>query len=579
MVIGYLFTIAYIALLLGVVVSAFILRKTLVKRLLESTTKTYIALALLVVLFFVVFSSIYVHPVEQLYFDETIYQEIALSIMHTGNALWCQYGTAYLNWCEGYQIYHDPVEISFYLAIFFFLFGISSQTAYVMSLMMGALSIVLVFTLGTYLLGKRAGLASAVVFALIPELFIWSRTQAIPNMLLMVSALLAFNAYVIYERDKNSTSLALMLFSLGIAVYSRAEAVLLIPVIIVIITYSSLVANGLKKGISRLLASDNIRNLLIILLFFVIILPEIYYVMGQVRSPDYGNGYICGAQSNATFSIGNLKCNIVPNVNFFLGAFTALGYYPTYFSIITTIAALIGAGLMLYKGTKKGFPFVLLAIWIVAFHLLYDAFYAGSVNFGVDVRFMLILYPPIALFAGFGIASISEGFVSHIAYFNKKKNIASRRLMQEVVFIALIVVFAVLPFYNAISIITVSPSRMPQQAMALGYMNFVNQNVHLVPNNCLVYTFDPDVWVIQNRSAIEISYLQANTTNSSAFASKFSCFVFDQGYWCTTPEFRNSTCNSGLQKYNPRLIVGERSPNGVDNYSLYYITRNPTNST
>ncbi len=579
MIIGYLFTIAYVALLLGVVATAFMLRKALVKRLLENTTKTYIALALLVVLFFVVFSSLYVHPVEQLYFDETIYQEIALSIMHAGNALWCQYGTAYLNWCEGYQIYHDPVEISFYLAIFFFLFGISSQTAYVMSLFMGALSIFLVFTLGTNLLGKRAGLASAAVFALIPEVFIWSRTQAIPNMLFMASALLAFNAYVVYDRDKSSASLALMLFSLGIAVYSRAEAILLVPIMVALVVYRSVSINGLRKGLDRLLASDSVRNLLIILLFFVIILPEIYYVIGQARSPDYGNGYLCGMQSNATFSLGNLKCNIVPNVNFFLGAFRALGYYPTYFSIITTIAAIVGAMLMLYKGTKKGLPFALLALWILAFHAFYDAFYAGSVNFGVDVRFMLILYPPIALFAGFGIASISEEFVNYIPYFKKKKNMGARKTAQEIAFVALILVFAVLPFYNAISIITVSPSRMPQQAMALGYMNFVNQNVNLVPNNCLVYTFDPDVWVIRNRSAIEIGYLQANTTNSSAFASRFSCFVFDQGYWCTTPEFRNSTCGSDIQKYNARLIVGEKSPNGIDNYSLYYITRSPTNST
>lgn len=576
MIIGYLFTIAYIALLAGFAISAFMLRKTLVKRLLEGTTKTYIAIALIVVLFFVVFSSLFVHPVEQLYFDETIYQEIALSIMHAGNALWCQYGTAYLNWCEGYQIYHDPVEISFYLAIFFFLFGISSQTAYVMSLFMGALSIFLVFTLGTRLLGRRAGLAAAIVFALIPELFIWSRTQAIPNMLLMTSALLAFNSYAIYERDKSGASLAMMLFSLGIAVYSRAEAILLVPIMFAVVAYGSVAANGLRKGVSKLLANDSLKNLLIILLFFIIILPEIYYITYQAKNPNYGNGYICGAQSNATFSLSNLKCNIVPNVNFFLGAFTKLGYYPTYFSIITTLAALLGAGMMLYKGTKKGLPFVLLALWIAVFHLFYDSFYAGSVNFGVDVRFMLILYPPIALLAGFGIASFSEDIVNYIGYFKKKKNMDVRKLAQDAIFIAMLIVFAVLPFYNAISIITVSPSKMPQQAMALGYMNFVDQNVNLVPSNCLVYTFDPDVWVIRNRSAIEIGYLQANTIDSSTFASKFSCYVFDQGYWCTTPGFRNATCQKDLQNYNARLIVGEKSPDGIDNYSLYYITRNST---
>ena len=571
MVIGYVFTLIYAVLFAGLIASALMLRKVIAKKLSNDTSLQYLILVLVVIAFFVSFSLRYVSPVEQLYFDENIYQGIALNILHSGNALWCQYGTALVTSCPYSQIYHDPVEISFYIAIAFAIFGVGIQTAYGMSLFVGAMSILLVFLLGSSLFGKKAGLASAIVFALIPELFIWSRTQATPDLIFMMFSILAFYAYEIYRSNRNNTTLAFFLFALGISVYVRIEAILLIPIFVVLAAYEASIKYGVKKGIGKLLGYSSTRTMAIMMVFVILIVPEIYYIFYEIQNLNYGSGTLCGVQTNTTFSISNFKCNMVPNANFFLGSFNSVAYYPAYFSALTTIIAVIGAIVMLFKGGKNDVPIVLLGLWALVFYLFYDAFYAGSVLFGVDVRFMLIIYPAIAIFAGFGIASLSSGIPVALKLSKNKKSEAKRAIFSSAIFAVLIIVFAVFPFYNSLSTVTISPSRMPQEAMPMSATNFIYQNVAKVPSNCLVFSFTPDVWWEQNRSSAQVGWLGNGNSTFKSFENTFTCFVFDKGYWCTTPEYKSGLCSTDLSTYNTTLIVTQRAPNQIDNYSLYYI--------
>ena len=99
MIIGYIFTLAYLALFVGLLAALYLLRDSIAKKLSKDISLPYLVVVLLVIAFFVSFSLLYVSPVEQLYFDENIYQGIALNILHSGNALWCQFGTAMLTSC------------------------------------------------------------------------------------------------------------------------------------------------------------------------------------------------------------------------------------------------------------------------------------------------------------------------------------------------------------------------------------------------------------------------------------------------------------------------------------------------
>ncbi len=564
MIIGYVFTTVFIALFATLIASAFLSRKRISKALSGKISLLSAAMALAAIVFFLSFSVLFVHPVEQLYFDENIYQGIALNILHSGNALWCQYGTALLSSCPTSVLYHDPVEISFFLALAFGLFGAGMQTAYALELAVGALAILFVFLLSSSLFGKKTGAASAIVFALMPELFIWSRTQAIPDLYFTTFSVLAFFAYSVYRKQRSHSTLAFLLSSLGIAVYMRIEGIILLPIFLALAFYDTAALHGIKEGIDRLVNPRDSAKVALIVLFSAMMIPEAAYIMHEYQNPSYGATAICNSALASDFSLGNLACNISPNVKFFLGAFNSMPYYPAYFSVITTVIAIIGLSSLLLNVKKRGYtPLLILVLWIASFYLFYSAFYAGSVLFGVDVRFMLIIYPAIAILAGIGISSLSDLMPG------KKRN--AGKALSSAAFAALIVAFAAYPFLNSMSIITMNTSQMPQQQTALNAVNFIYQNAAKVPADCLVFTFTPDVWYELNRSAAQVGYFGASDPNFTRFASRFSCFVFDQGYWCTTTQYKNSVCAADLARYGSTAIAAAPIPGQLGNVSLYYV--------
>ena len=58
------------------------------------------------------------------------------------------------------------------------------------------------------------------------------------------------------------------------------------------------------------------------------------------------------------------------------------------------------------RGSKN-----LFRVWFLLFWGIFIFFYAGSYNYGADVRFALVSYIPIALIAGYGAAAL-EGLVA-----------------------------------------------------------------------------------------------------------------------------------------------------------------------
>lgn len=572
MIIGYALTAAYVLLFSALIASTLLSRKEISKAFKGRMDRRSLLAAALIMLFFAAFSIEYVHPVVQLYFDDSIYQGIALNILHNGNALWCQYGTGYLTQCLSNQIYHDPVEWSFYLAIAFLAFGASTSTAYALQLFTGVLSIFFTFLLGSMFLGKRGGIASAAVFALIPELFIWSRVQATPDLGFMMFTTLAFICYMIYDRAKTTKTLVMFLSALGIALYMRIEGALLIPIFILIYLFSDPDIN-LKKRVVSIMRAKVDANALIIVAFFACLIPQIYYISYQLNSLDYGSGTICGTASNQTFSVYNFMCNITPNINYFLGSYTSVSYYPTYFSALTTIIAIIGVLLVYLMGFKdRGKILLILGIWIIAYHLFYDFFYAGSVTYGVDVRFMLQIYPAIAIFAGAGISLLSTLFgrsIEEIADPNNKLVVYS---FSSLAFVVLLVIFAIYPFINALNIVTMLPQNMPQEPGPLTAINFIYNNYNAVPANCLVFSFTPDIWYEFNRSAAQIGYLGSQEPNFTVFADQYSCYVLDYGYWCVVPPYHGTTCHTDITEYNLTSIASEPAASGESgNLTLYTI--------
>ena len=577
MIIGYALTAAYLVLLLALLGSAYLSRREIKSAFKGRINRYSIAVAIVVVVFFVAISLIYVSPVEQLYFDENIYQGIALNILHNGNALWCQYGGPYSVPCPVNQIYHDPVEWSFYLAIAFLIFGSGISTAYGLQLFTGALAIVFTFLLGSLLLGKRGGVASAVVFGLIPELFIWSRTQATPDLGLMMFTVLAFLCYMIYERAKNRYTLVMFLSALGIATYVRIEAILLIPIFIVVYLLGDGKINIAKKIRSAVYSKLNFTSL-VLFAFFLCLVPQIYYIAYELGNLNYGSGTICNIPSNHTFSIANFQCNAPANIYYFLGQYNSTSFFPAYFSPLTTAIAIMGLiALLAVRRDNRRKVLLLLGLWILVYHLFYDFFYAGSVTYGVDVRFMLQIYPALAILGAAGI----EGITDFAQYGAKRMMRAKKKEVLPVfsgaIFVILVGAFAIYPFIAAFTTLSIAPQSMPQEPGPSTATNFIYANYNSVPPSCLVFSFTPDIWYELNRSSAQIGYVGSTDPNFTVFASHYSCYVLDYGYWCSVPPYRGSQCKSDISNYNISSIVSEPAASGGSGNLTLYMINNYSN--
>jgi branched-subunit amino acid transport protein len=77
------------------------------------------------------------------------------------------------------------------------------------------------------------------------------------------------------------------------------------------------------------------------------------------------------------------------------------------FPALMGIAALVGA----MARTRIKQRLVVLA-YLLAFWTIYALFYAGSYNYGADVRYSLMTYIPVAVLAGLGIERIATGIRS-----------------------------------------------------------------------------------------------------------------------------------------------------------------------
>lgn len=568
MLLGYALTLAYLVSFLGFICALVLARKEVYSALKGRVNRYSIAALVAICAFFISFSLLYVHPVEQLYFDENIYQGIALNILHNFNSLWCQYGSAYAASCPSSVVYHDSVEWSFYVAMAFALLGTSVKSAFALTLFTGLVSIIAVFALSSLLLGRRGAVASTLAFALFPELFIWSRVEISPDLALMCFATVAVFCFAVFNRSRKTSTLVLFGFSLMIAAYMRIEGMLLIPLfLIAYMLYGEWSRREISSRLRALLNSANDPKLMTILLAFLLILiPQLFYLSYQISNPQYGQG-----SSNQLFSFANMYSNGKANLLFLAGSYDQPSDYPALFPWVVSLLAVAGACILAFDRKIQGRKAILamLLLWFIAFFLFYGFFYAGSAIYGVDVRFMLELQPSIAILAGVFVARSSE--YAGAIRIGRGRN-RNGFYLGLGVFAAIAIIALVYPFTGYIKEITIPPTAMPQQHVIYPALQFVYDNYSAVPNNCLVFSFTPDVWYEQNRSAAQIGLLGGGDQQFKDFESQYSCYVLDYGYWCVVPPNHAGLCSSLLSSYSMQSL-SSRNISGAegDNVSLYLI--------
>ncbi|MGC9142394.1 MAG: ArnT family glycosyltransferase [Candidatus Micrarchaeia archaeon] len=575
-ILGYSFTIA-LTTSLGILFASVILGRKEIRKELKGLNK-YSLLALLFILAsFLFVALVYVTQFEELYFDENIYQGIAINILKHGTMLWCLMGTGYLDSCYSNTLYHDPVGWSYFIAIFFAIFGISTDTAYMAELFIATLGIILFF-LFSYLLSKSNIIAiiSTAVLAFMPEFLIWSRTQADPDLPFMTFSIMSFMFFLIFMRRRSATTLAMFLSSLAITLYTRTEAILLVGTFFLLaILLDSRNFSDIKSRFYKIvnIILNNAKFATLILFFFLIIVPQIIYIGVEASNPQYGQ-----PSNQSVISIANFKHNFRQNVNYLLGYYNFQSFFPAVFPISATLLAIIGSILIILQ--KKPNLLLVPLLWLLTYLLFYSSFYAGSALFGVDSRFMLQLVPSISFLAGAAIVFLSY-YITLLSnkLYKKIKHSKMAMMKSRMLSFALIAVFflafVVYPFKDLFPLISLNPEAMPQQEIIAPAMQFFYMNYSKVPSNCLVFSFTPDIWYEVGRASMQIGYLGSKNVTIQSIERNFSCYVLDYGYWCLVPPYNSTLC---LYDKNTYLTVplSEASIPYTNKHPAFYLIENYT---
>jgi branched-subunit amino acid transport protein len=309
----------------------------------------------------------------RIFYDEQIYQGVARNLADLHLAQMCHDGTVEQGRleCRRHEYNKQPFGYPYLLSLGYRLTGASDQVAHSMNGLASAFTAGALFLLTLLMTGNRgsAGLAG-LSFALIPEQLRWSHTAASEPSAALLCAL-AMLAAVAFVRTRSTIVLIWAASASSFAACMRPEAVLILPAAALVIL---------------ICAPDEVRRARfwwVTALCVLMLVPEIAHV-AAVRNQDWG-------ASGRPFSLAYLANNLVTNGRFYL----ADHRFPPALT------------LLVFAGVSRSRWTLVMGIWLLLFWGVFLFFYAGSYDYGADVRYSLMSYAPLAVLAGIGASRIA----------------------------------------------------------------------------------------------------------------------------------------------------------------------------
>lgn len=488
-----------------------------------------IMLAGLVMLLFVV-------PREhRIFYDEQIYQNIAQNIAmtkgegsfkhedfsqsidnfwkrFTGRAGMCNEGRNQYGEYTCYRLEYnkEPNGWAYLLSLVFRVFGVSTAATFYTNTFLFLLSVLCVYFLTHGLFhDKRSGLYAALVFTLTPEVLIWYNTVAAEPSAAFFAALAVLSVlYFVKEQSTPALVLAALVCAFGIQF--RPESAMICCVAgLAIIVYSP---KELLTG----------RFYLTGALFFLLIIPHLAHLWA-VREMGWGS-------SGPKFALEHFPENFRVNALFYIKNMR----FPALFTL------LFFGGLFLKNPVRNRFcirPKIILLIWFLLFWGIFLFFYAGSYNYGADVRFSVLSAVPVAVLAGFGAAAIS-------GYLRRKWYCAPAVLTA----VMIVWFLSFMPFLRAIT---------EEAWAARADTRYAEKMAEVVPDDAVILTHNPNMFLVWGKNAAQASLATEHRRYFRHFFNKYKGGVyFHYNFWCNVSDpLQNSFCENILKRYEHTEIM------------------------
>jgi hypothetical protein len=331
---------------------------------------------------------------------------------------------------------------------------------------------------------RTAALFAAMVLLLIPEQLAWSASAAVEPTasLACISALLAA---AWFAHARSDVSLAGTAIAAAYAVQFRAESLLIVAVVGLLLWQR---------------APDEFRRRRILwagLLFLALAAVHIGH-LAAVRNEGWGTA---GQRLSMDYASQNLRVN-----GWF---FLADRRFPAAF----TVLALAGWFVPRAQAGRSA-----IALYFALFFGITLFFYAGSYDYGADVRYSLATYPPLAVLAGLGAARLSRWLERFIPGFAAGALLTAAACQFAWVYLPVV------------------RSRSDSAWAARADVDFAHAFAASLPHNAYVLTHNPGMFHVWGVNAGQMS-LAASSEAVDALAARFAGGVYlHWNYWCNTED-------------------------------------------
>ena len=460
----------------------------------------------------------------RIFYDELIYQSIGQNLADLKLAQVCNEGGVEYGRlkCASGEYNKQPYAYPHLLSVAYRLTGVHGATAFAVNAAAMAAIVSAVYVLVWLLFRDRtAARCAALVLALTPHQIIWSATAAVePSASL--AAVLALVCAAYYANTGGAAALAAFAVCAAYAIQFRPESILVLPV-------AALIAWPRLRIEAR-----EPRGWWAALLFLVLASVPIAHLFA-VRHIDWGT-------NQARFSLAYVPSNLRVNGLFYL--------YDVRFPAVFTMLALFGLSLSAYRRERLA-----VALYFLLYFAIGLLFYAGSYNYGADVRYSLLTYPPIAVLAGLGAARLVR--------------LLARRGLPARTLIFTAMAFLFLWYAPVVRAVT------EEAWAARADVRFARLFAQELPPNSYVLTHNPGMFQLWGTSAGQLPLIVQNPAYVRYLSGRYTGGVFVHwNFWCNVqdpvhPEF----CRRALQLGTVELVREYRERD--QRFALYRITKPP----
>jgi len=460
----------------------------------------------------------------RIYYDEQIYQGVAHNLTDLRRAEMCNDGSVEYGrlQCWHGEYNKEPNGYPYLLSIVYRVFGVSDVAAFRFNNVVAGLAVFVTVLLAYLLFGNEwIAILSGLILAVLPMQLAWSATAAAEPVAAMCGAAAALAA-VHFARERTTRGLAWTIALTAFATTVRPECILIVPLV------------GLAI---LLLAPDEFRRPRLWIggaAGAVALLPTILHMIA-VWHEGWGTA---GPTMSFEFAARNFP------VNFWFY------FADERFPVLCGIAAVLGLAF-----GERPIERVWLLAYFLAFWTMFLFFYAGSYNYGADVRYSLMTYVPLAVLGGYAL-----GRAGGLVMARWRGRWTERRVFGTIAAVVVAQSLWYLPLVRATG---------EEAWAARADVKYARAFAAGLPPNAFVLTHNPNMFHLWKTAAGQMSMVTTDRAGADQLFKRYTGGVYlHWNFWCNVhDQVQNGFCRAVLDLF-PHDAVDSRRERDYQ-YVLY----------